>query len=281
MRLVHALVAEVLRELVHPEEAAHDEALEVQLVGNPEVHVHIQRIVVRDERTGRRAARDGLQDRGLHLQAAGLVEVTAHRGDDLRPLDEGLLHLRVHHEVHVPLAVAEFRIGETVMDGTVGIGLDDGKDAEGLGKDREFLRVDGQLARLGDEGEALDAHDVADVQQFLEYGIIKGLVLAGADLVPLDIDLDASRVVLQLHEGSRAHDAAGHDAAGDADVGEVALLGLEARRDLRGGGVDGVQGGGVGIDAQFADLREGLPPAEFLFVAFDGSCHIGSILKSQ
>ena len=160
------------------------------------------------------------------------------------------------------------------MDGTVGIGLDDGEDAEGFGQDSEFLRVDGQLARLGDEGEALDTHDVADVQQFLEYGVVQGFVLAGADLVPLDIDLDASRVVLQFHEGSRAHDAAGHDAAGDADVGEVALLGLEARRDLRRGGVDGVERGRIWIDAQFAEFREGFPASALLFVEVDGICHV-------
>ena len=170
--LVHALVAEVLRELVHAREAAHDEALQVQLVRDAEIHVHVQRVVVRDERARGRAARDGLQDRGFHLQAAGLVEVAAHRGDDLRPLDEGLLHLRVHHEVHVPLAVAELRILEAVVHRAVGIGFHDGEDTEGLGQDGKLFRMDGKLARLGNEGETLDADDVADVQQLLEYGII-------------------------------------------------------------------------------------------------------------
>ena len=134
--LVHALVAEVLGEFVHAEEAAHDEALEVQFIGNAQVHVHVQRVVVRDEGTGRCAAGNGLQDRRFHFQASGRVEVAAHRGDDLRPLDEGFLHLRVYDEVHIALAVAELRIGKAVMDGAVGIGLDDGEDAEGLGKDR-------------------------------------------------------------------------------------------------------------------------------------------------
>ena len=195
------------------------------------------------------------------------------RGDDLRPLDEGFLHLRVHHEVHIPLAVAELRIGKAVMDGAVGVGLDDGEDAEGLGKDREFLRVDGELARLGDEGEALDAHDVADVQEFLEDGVVHRLVLAGADFVALDIHLDASGRVLQLHEGGGAHDAAGHDASGDADVAEVAFFGAVSFRDFDGGGIDGIQGCRIGVDAQFAQFREGFPASPFLFVEVDCNSH--------
>ena len=85
---------------------------------------------------------------------------------------EGFLHLRVHHEVHVPLAVAELRILEAVVHRAVGVGFHDGEDAEGLGEDGELLRMDGELARLGDEGEALDADDVADVQELLEDGVI-------------------------------------------------------------------------------------------------------------
>ena len=44
--------------------------------------------MVRDEGTRRGAARDGLQDRRLDLEAPLRVEVVAHRGDDLRPFDE-------------------------------------------------------------------------------------------------------------------------------------------------------------------------------------------------
>ncbi len=230
--------------------------------------------MVRDEGTGRCAAGNGLQDRRFHFQASGRVEVAAHRGDDLRPLDEGFLHLRVHDEVHIALAVAELWIGKAVMDGAVGVGLDDGKDAEGLGKDREFLRVDGQLAGLGDEGETLDTHDVTDVQQLLEHGVVQGLVLAGADFIPLDIDLDAARVVLQLHKGGCTHDTAGHDAAGDAHVGEIPLFGVETRRDLRGGRIDRIEGSGVGIDPEFTDFLQGLPASALLLVEFDSRCHM-------
>ena len=133
--------------------------------------------------------------------------------------------------------------------------------------------MDGELARLGDEGETLDPHEVADVQEFLEDGVVQGLVLAGADFVPLDVDLDAARRVLQLHEGGRAHDAAGHDASGDADVGEIALLGLVPFRDLDGRRIHGIQGCRIWIDAQFAESRKGFPPSAFLLVEVDSHGH--------
>ena len=49
MVAVHALVAEVLRELVHTLEAAHYEAFQIQLVGDAQVERNVESIVVRDE----------------------------------------------------------------------------------------------------------------------------------------------------------------------------------------------------------------------------------------
>ena len=39
------------------------------------------------------------------------------------------------------------------------------------------------------------------------------------------------------------------------------------------GGVDGVEGGRIWIDAQFAEFREGFPASELLFVVFGNRCH--------
>jgi hypothetical protein len=55
----HAFVAEVAVDLEHAVEAADDQALQVQLRRDAQEHLHVQRIVVGDERLGRRAAGDG------------------------------------------------------------------------------------------------------------------------------------------------------------------------------------------------------------------------------
>jgi hypothetical protein len=65
-----ALVAEVLAQLVDALQAADDEALEVQLGGDAQVEVAVQRVVVGDERARQRAAVERLQDRRLDLDEA-------------------------------------------------------------------------------------------------------------------------------------------------------------------------------------------------------------------
>ena len=115
VRLVHALVTEVLGELVDAVVAAYDQPLKVQLVCDSHVQVYVQCIMVRDEWAGGGASRNRLQDRGLDLQAASLVEIFTHGVDYLGPLHEHIAHLRVHYQVYVSLAIAHLRVCESIV----------------------------------------------------------------------------------------------------------------------------------------------------------------------
>ena len=121
----------------------------------------------------------------MMLHVAEGVEVLPHGLYDAGPLDEDVLYLGIDH------------VGECVVD-LAFLLLDYREHSQGLGEDGKALGVDGKLTGLGDEGVALDAHEVADVEEFLEDGVVHGLVLAGADLVALDIDLNPAFGVLQL-----------------------------------------------------------------------------------
>ena len=111
---VHALVAELAADLEHLLEAAHDEALQVQLGGDAQVEVLVERVVVRDEGPRVRAAEDGMQDGRLHLVVAVILHVAADGGHDLEALLERAFHLGVHDEVHVALAVTGLLVGQAV-----------------------------------------------------------------------------------------------------------------------------------------------------------------------
>ena len=221
--------------------------------------------MVGDERTGRCAAGDGLEDRGFHFQIAVLVEIIAHRPDDLRAFLEDLLHLRVDDQVDVAHAVAELGIGEGVINCAFLL-LDDRQYAERLAEHSQLRGVDRQGAGLGDEGETLDADDVADIEEFLEDGVVQGLVFAGTDFVAFDIDLDAAAVVLQFDEGRRTHDAPAHHTAGDPDIFEVAFLRIKTLLDVPGRCIDREFGCGIGLDAQFVKFLQRCAAAKFLFV---------------
>ena len=275
VRAVHALVAEVLAQLVDAVEPADDQLFEIELRGDAQVEVDVERVVVRDEGTRRRAARNGLQDRRLDLDVALRIEELAHRGDDLRALDEGLLDLRVDDQVEVALAVADLGVGEGV-EGLAVLLLDDGQRADRLREHGERLAVYGEFAGVGAEGKPFHADEVADVEQLLEDRVVERRVPFGADVVAADVDLDASRVVLQLEERGAAHDAARHDAARDADLLEVLRVVVVTLGDFARRGRYVVACGGVGFDAQVAQGVERLSAKLFLFAEFD--CHIVSFM---
>src|SRR3954451_18851396 len=75
-----ALVAEVLVDLVDALEAADYQPLQIQLVGDTQIEVLVELVVVRDERTGERAAVQTLQDRGLDFEEAAAVKPVAYAG---------------------------------------------------------------------------------------------------------------------------------------------------------------------------------------------------------
>ena len=72
-----ALVAEVAVDLEHPLHAADEQPLEVEFRRDAQVEVHVERVVVRDERPGRGAAGDRLHHRRLDLEESALVEEPA------------------------------------------------------------------------------------------------------------------------------------------------------------------------------------------------------------
>ena len=65
-----ALVTEGSGNLEDSLHAAHDQTLEVQLDGDAEIQLHVERVVVRGERAGVSAADFGVQDRGFDLDEA-------------------------------------------------------------------------------------------------------------------------------------------------------------------------------------------------------------------
>ena len=70
MRAIDALVPEVVPDLVHAIEPAHDQPLQIQLVRDAQEERHVERVVVRRERARRRAAVERLQYRRLDLEIA-------------------------------------------------------------------------------------------------------------------------------------------------------------------------------------------------------------------
>ena len=152
-----ALVAEVLAQLVDALEPADDQPLEVQLGGDPQVEVAVERVVVGGERPRQRAAVERLQHRRLDLQEAALVEPAAHRRDHLRAQDEQLARLLVGDQVELAAAVAGLGVLEPVELVR--------RRRERLGQQLPAGGRQRQLAAAALEGGAVDPDDVAEVER--------------------------------------------------------------------------------------------------------------------
>ena len=97
MSRVDALVAEHATNLVHALNTAHHGALERQLGRDAHGHRLVESVQVGAERTSRRATVNQLQDRGLNLDVAVLVQYAAHGAGNQGTLLHQLAGLLAHH----------------------------------------------------------------------------------------------------------------------------------------------------------------------------------------
>jgi hypothetical protein len=208
---VDALVAEDAPDLEHPLHATDDQPLEMQLQGDPQVQVEVERVVVGHERPRRRPALDALQHRALDLDEAAAGEVLAEGTDGGVPDPEDLAGALVGLQVQVALPVAGLDVGQPVV--LVG--------RFGQRRAQQGHRLDGhrQLAPAGGHHRALDPDPVAAVQP------VERLAHGGAGGRGVDEQLDGSRPVAQGGEGEAAVAAEQRQPARDADAVRRARVG--------------------------------------------------------
>ena len=198
-----AFIAEVAVQLEDLLKAAHEEALEVQFGRDAHVQFHVQRVVVGDERTRRRAARHGMKHGGFHFHKAALFKERAEGADDFAALAEDVADFRVGDEVHIPLAVADFDVGEALVLF--------GQGAERLGKQGHLITGEGQLVGLGAEKLPMHAHDVADVELFeILVGFLTHKIFGR-------VALDTAAAIHKMEERDLAERAVGDDAPGTGE----------------------------------------------------------------
>ena len=198
-----ALVAEVAVDLIDAVHAADQQALEVELGGDAQEEIDVERVVVGGERPRGRASGDGLHHRSFHFDEVAGVEEAADGLHDARALGEDLTNLGVD-QIDVAHAVAQFHVGEPVELFR--------QRQQILGEEGELLDVDAELAGAGAEEVAFDADVVADVEQLVE---LPELV---ADGIFLDVDLQLFAGLLEMGEAGLAHEADGDEASGDGDL---------------------------------------------------------------
>ena len=181
----------------------------------PNAHhaVLVERVEVREERLGGRAAGLVLEDGRLHLHEALVPEVLADLHDDAGAHEEPFAALVVRHQVHVAAAVALLLVGEAVELL--------GRLLQRLREEVPLLHHHGLLALLRGEEHALHADDVAEVE------LLEAREETLVQLVALEDELEMVRAVVERAEVHLAH-AADHQ---QAPGGDHLLALLELRAD--------------------------------------------------
>ena len=150
------LVAEAPADLEHLVETADDQSLEVQLGRHPEIEVDVQRVVMRDEGSGRGPPGDRMEDGRLDLDEPLGPQPLAHGLDHVAPQGEQLAGPFVGPQVDLALAVAGLDIGHAVpLVAEV---------ATGLGQQLPFGHLDRELPALGAHHLTAGPDPVAQVE---------------------------------------------------------------------------------------------------------------------
>ena len=144
-------VPKVVPDLVHLLEPAHDTALQVQLVGDAEIEVRVERLVVRLERTRGGATVQRLQHGGLHFQIAARVEEPPDVAHHPSPQPEHLAHLGMHGQVRVALPGAQLGIRQLPVPHPARVLLAERQRPQRLREQAEPFDAHGDFARLGPE----------------------------------------------------------------------------------------------------------------------------------
>ena len=152
------LVPEVAVDLEHLLEAADGQPLQVQLRRDAQVELHVERVVVRDERPRERAAGNRLHHRRLDLEIAARGHELA---DRRRRRGCAISNTRresgIDDQIEIALAIADLDVGQAVPFL--------GQRHEALGEEVQARRPDRQLVGLGAEQPPLDADPVAEIEQ--------------------------------------------------------------------------------------------------------------------
>ncbi len=157
-----------------------------------------------------------------------------------------LAALRVHDEVEIALAVAQLDIGKAVEFLR--------QRQQRLGKDRHLAAVDRELAARRAAHDALDADEIAEIQQLYQRQLL------GRKIVLVAEDLDLAGDIVEIDEHAAVADGADATRHGDAILGDRARRQRSiARLQFLGFGT-ALEAIGIGVDAQRLERLELLDP---------------------
>ncbi len=112
---IESFVTEYPSYLVYLLKTSDYESLQMELERYTHIHIYVEGVMVRDERTRGSSAGYSVENGRLHLDEAELFEIIPDLLDYLGPLDEYVLDLGICDEIDISLPVSEIGVLESVI----------------------------------------------------------------------------------------------------------------------------------------------------------------------
>ena len=193
-RPIDTLVTKIVTDFVDPIEPTHDTSLQIQLIGDSEVQTGTKGLVVRHKGRCGCTPVHGLQHGCLDLNVGALVKEFSNQTNDMRPHDEHVPNLRVHRQIHIPLAIKRFGIGHLTVLLPLRILLPQRQRSQGFREKLAFLHLDRDFFGARFEQRTLHTDEITQVQKFDQF------VRVFANIVPPKIKLYLARTVAEMEE---------------------------------------------------------------------------------
>ncbi len=113
-RQPETFVAKVAVDFVDAIEAADSQPLEIKLRSDAQVQIHVERVVMGDERLGDRAARDLLHHGRFDFDEVLRIEEPPHRLHQFAALQKYFAHFRIHDQIDIALPVSQLNIRQAM-----------------------------------------------------------------------------------------------------------------------------------------------------------------------
>src|SRR5215207_5285492 len=168
----NTFIAEVTANLVDFFKITHQQAFEIQLKRNTQVHILLQFVVMCHKWAGGCASIQRLQDGSLYFKKAFVVEKSPQCGDDGGAFTKGLAGNRVDCQIGIALTGAQFRVfqGCVADDSAVWecFVLGSGERTDGFCKQAKVVDMKRDFSCFGTEHHSLRLNEVANIEHLIE-----------------------------------------------------------------------------------------------------------------
>ena len=195
-----SFVSKIAPDFEHALEAADEQALQMQLLGDAQKQIARQSVMMGGKRLRRRAAGDGLQNRRFHFEVAVRAQLLAQGAQNPAALLQHGAGVFVAHQREIGAAEALFDIGQAVKLF--------GRRAQRFGEQPRLVGAQRQLSNAGFEDRAARANNVAQIPFFAARERFR------AQRIGAQVKLDSLVAVLERDENRLALIAPQRDSAG-------------------------------------------------------------------